>query len=253
MFFPDMLVAQGIIKGIAAIATVNNMRISIVSGTDRPILRSDVNHRRYAKLHGYEYKFDTSVYKDLATPHFRKIHSVKSVLNDCNWAFWLDDDAFFTNMAIPLETFLNDIQENHFLVICKSPVNPKGGWTFLSAGQFFLKNDRRSQDFLDEVLATPVETVRAWWDASRYGIFTGGDQDAIVYTLVTRNMLEDIKIYPYDAFNSRPYHYGSRLDEHFLVHFPGGRNKRDSVIEFGARFGVDETLINSDQTLALNL
>ena len=226
------------------------MRISIVSGTDQPLVRSDVNHQCYAKIHGYQYEFDTSVYLGLATPHFRKIHSVKFVLNDCDWAFWLDDDAFFTNMATPLETFLNDIQENHFLVICKSPVNPKGGCTFLSAGQFLLKNDRHSQDFLDEVLATPVETVRAWWDASRYGIFTGGDQDVIVYTLVTRNMLEDTKICPYDAFNARPYHYGCRLDEHFLVHFPGTRNKRDAVIEFGARFGVDETLINSDQTLA---
>jgi hypothetical protein len=103
------------------------MRINIVSGTDRPILRSDVNHRCYAKRHGYEYKFDTSVYENLQTPHFRKIYSIKSVLNDCDWAFWLDDDAFFTKMGVPLETFLNEIQENHFLVICKSPVNPKGG------------------------------------------------------------------------------------------------------------------------------
>ena len=62
----------------------------------------------------------------------------------------------------------------------------------MSAGQFFLKNNRRAQDFLDEVLATPVETARAWWDASRYGIFTGGDQDVIVYTLVTRQ-LHDIQ------------------------------------------------------------
>ncbi len=224
------------------------MRIIIISGTDRPFLRSDVNHRCYAKRHNYVYKFDTLFYPDLPTPHFRKIQSIKSVLNDYDWAFWLDDDAFFTNMTVPLENFLNDIQENHFLVICASPVNPKGGWTFLSSGQFLLKNDRRAQEFLDEVLATPVDTARAWWDASRYGIFTGADQDVIVYTLVTRNMLKDTKICSYDAFNSRPYHYNCRLDEHFLVHFPGVRNRRDAVIEFGARFGVDETLISSPQT-----
>ena len=114
---------------------------------------------RDAKRHGYVYKFDTSVYENLQTAHFRKICSIKSVLNDCDWAFWLDDDAFFTKMGVPLETFLNDIQANHFLVICKSHVNPKGGWTFLSAGQFLLKNDSRSHEFLDEVLATPLETV----------------------------------------------------------------------------------------------
>jgi hypothetical protein len=223
------------------------MRISIVSGTDQPSLQSHVNHKHYADFHNYGYKFDTLLYPDLETPHFRKICSIKSVLNKCDWAFWLDDDAFFTNIAIPLETFLNDINENQFLVICASPVNPKGGWTFLSSGQFFLKNTPRAREFLDEVLATPVSTARAWWDASRYGIFTGGDQDVIVYTLVTRNMLQDTKILSYDAFNSRPYHYNCRLDEHFLAHFPGVRNRRNAVIEFGARFGVGETLINSDQ------
>lgn len=219
------------------------MRIRIVSGTDRLLLRSDENHRRYATRHGYEYRFDTAPYANLRTPHFRKLHSVQSALDGSDWVFWLDDDAFFTDMSVRLDTFLNDLRSDTFLVICASPVNPEGGWTFLSSGQFFLKNEARAHDFLRKVLATPVETAQAWWDSARYGMFTGGDQDSIVYTLVNEDWLQFTKVYPYNAFNNRPYHYDQRLDEHFLVHFPGVPDKGIAVAAFAARFGLDDTLV----------
>ncbi len=219
------------------------MNIRIVSGTDRLRLRSHENHRHYAARHGYEYKFDTALYTNLLDPHFRKLRSIQSALDGSDWVFWLDDDAFFTDMSVRLDAFLNDSDSDTFLVICESPINPQGGWTFLSSGQFFLKNDERARDFLNKVLATPVETARAWWNATRYGLFTGGDQDSIVYTLVNDDLLQFARMCPYNAFNNRPYHYDQRLDEHFLIHFAGVPDKGAAIADFARRFGVDETLV----------
>jgi hypothetical protein len=223
----------------------SSVKIHIVSGTDRPLLRSEVNHRQYAATHGYDYFFDSSLYPHLSSPFYRKLVSTQQTLHDCNWTFWLDDDAFFTDFSIKLEDFLLDLPEEIFLVLCASPVNQKGGWTYISSGQFFLRNDDRARDFINLVLSTSLKTVHDWWDSSRYGMFTNGDQDAIVYTLVTRNLLPHTHIYPYDAFNNRPYHYSRRLDEHFVVHFPGLSNKRKAVRDFGAHFRVDDTLVAS--------
>lgn len=219
------------------------MRIHIVSGTDRPILRSEENHSRYAARHGYAYTFDSDVYSNLPTPHFRKLRSVENALSQSDWVFWLDDDAYFTNMAVRLEEFLQKVPEEVFLVICSSPVNPQGGWTYISSGQFFLRNTPKAHEFLRKVMETPVETARDWWDASRYGMFTNGDQDSFVYVLVTQDLLQLTKIFPYESFNARPYHYKKHLDEYFLVHFPGVSDKKTAVAAFGERFGIDETLV----------
>ena len=135
------------------------MRIKIVSGTDNPFLRSDENHRHYAGRHDYAYEFDTTVYPDLPSPHFRKLHSVQHALDGCDWVFWLDDDAYFTNMPVRLEEFLRDIPDEVFLVICASPINLQGGWTFLSSGQFFLRNTLSAREFLHKVMSTPIETA----------------------------------------------------------------------------------------------
>jgi hypothetical protein len=220
------------------------MKIRIVSGTDTPLLRSDENHRHYAARHGYDYIYDTKSCDDLPDPSFGKLRAAESALAGSDWVFWAEDDAFFTNMSVRLESFLADLPDETFLVACVSPVNPAGGWTYLTSGTFFLRNSQQSRDFIGKVLATPpLATVKAWWNPETYGIFTNGDQDAIVYTLVTEDLLQFAKLYPYDAFNSRPYHYKERLNEHFLVRFPGVRDKAAAVAEFGERFGVDATLI----------
>lgn len=221
------------------------MRVKIVSGTDNPLLRSDQNHQAYAARHGYDYVFDTAIYDGLPSPHFRKLLSVLNALDDADWVFWLDDDAYFTQLNVPLETFLTGVGDDVFLVLCSSPVNPSGRWTFINSGVFFIRNDARSRTFLHRVLETPVETARAWWDATRFGMFTNGDQDSMVYVLSNNDLLHCAMILPYQAFNARPYHFKERLDEFFLVHFPGVPDKGAAVAQFGARFGSDAALLPS--------
>ncbi|MGU3493531.1 hypothetical protein ACLBXM_05755 [Xanthobacteraceae bacterium A53D] len=221
------------------------MRIKIVSGTDNENLKSRANHESYAARHGYTYVFDATRYAGLPSPHFRKIHSVLAAMEDtdpADWIWWLDDDAFFTQFDVRLESFLTDVPDDVFFVLCESPVNEAGGWTFISSGQFFIRNTPQARAFLEQVLATPIETARAWWDADRYGLFTNGDQDSMVHVLVTQNLLPQVKILPYEAFNARPYHVKERLDEFFLLHFPGIANKREVIAKFGKRFGTDGTL-----------
>ena len=62
------------------------------------------------------------------------------------------------------------------------PINLTGGWTFLSSGNFF-KNNQESKIF-SKVLERNLEEVKKWWSKDKYGIFTKGDQDRIVYELV---------------------------------------------------------------------
>ncbi|MDR3414426.1 MAG: hypothetical protein P4L87_26270 [Formivibrio sp.] len=223
------------------------MQIGIVSGSDDPHLKSQTNHQFYARLHGYAYEFDTSRYWWLQTPHFRKLRTVQKALSEHDWTFWIDDDAFFTQMELPLERLLQDVPDDVFLIICSSPVSPDGKHTFVSSGQFLIKNCPTSAEFIRRVLATSVRSARKWWDPAIYGSFTNGDQDAIVYRLVTDGLLARVKIYPYQAFNCRTYHYDKSLNEHFLVHFAGVPDKAVAVREFATRFGVDETLLPSPQ------
>jgi hypothetical protein len=120
----------------------------------------------------------------------------------------------------------------------------------MSGGQFFIRRSRAMMELLDAVLATDLEMVRAWWRADEYGIFTNGDQDAIVYHLMgpDHRWRDRFLRLPWEVFNSRPYHYHQRLDEHFICHFavPGGRPKAELIAEFVQRMGTTPALCHAD-------
>ena len=104
------------------------------------------------------------------------------------------------------------------------------------------------RDLLETVVATDLDAVKEWWDPDRHGIFTNTDQDALVYNLAR----DDVpwagrwRRLEWQAFNSRPYHYQSSLDEHFLCHFvvPGALSKMDLVREFAERMEATTALVD---------
>jgi galactosyl transferase GMA12/MNN10 family len=220
--------------------------LMIVSGSSRVRTAAPLNHALYAATVGVPYFFDVAPTR-VDRIYFHKLEVIRAYLPLAEWLFWIDDDAFFTDFDVDLRRFLADVGDRQ-LVFCKSPVNPRGGWTWMSSGQFFIRNTPQTLDLLDRVARTDLAAVKAWWDSDRYGLFTNGDQDAFVYQLQGpgADWGERFLQLPADAFNNRPYHYEQRLDEHFICHFalPGGRRpKADLIAEFADRLGTNVALV----------
>lgn len=221
--------------------------ILIVSGSSRVRTAAPLNHRIYADHVGLPYVFDLAP-SAVARIYHHKLDVVRRLLPRAEWLFWIDDDAFFTDFSIDLRQFL-PVTEDSDLVFCSSPVNPRGGWTWMSSGQFLVRRSPAMLELVDAVLRTDLAAVRAWWRPDDLGLFTNADQDAFVYQLIgpESRWRERFTRLPWEAFNARPYHYASRLDEHFLCHFavPGGRPKSLEVAEFAARMGTSAALCDA--------
>ena len=215
----------------------------ILSGATGVRTPASLNHRVYADRHGLDYLFDVTP-APLPTPLDQKLAAVLRSLPHHEWLFWIDDDAFFTDLDPDVRSFVDDEVD---LVICRSPVNPEGGWTFVSFGQFLVRRTPAMFALLEEVARTDLGMVREWWDPEQFGIFTNTDQDALVYHLSREGVPWSgrWKRLDWQAFNSRPYHYDERLDEHFLCHFvvPGAASKMELVRDFAARMGTTTALV----------
>jgi hypothetical protein len=220
------------------------MKICIVSGGERHRFQSDVNHSFYANRHSYDYVFDVGPYPSLQNFFFIKIQAVRSRLHLYDWVFWLDDDAFFTNLDTRLESFVEARRQDEFLLVCQGVVsNLRGRFTFLNSGVFFVKNCQDSVAFLDAVKDTPLSVVKKWWNRRRVGLYTAGDQDTMTYVLHEYDLMSKVCLLPYNAFNNRPYHYNCSAREHFVVHFRTD-NKAEAILEFARKFNLqEETLL----------
>lgn len=222
------------------------MSLLILSAATRIRTPASLNHRVYADRIGVECLFDATP-APLPSVFLYKSAAVQRALPHYDWVFWIDDDAFMTNLDFDIRSFATDDVD---LVLCASPVNPEGGWTFVSFGQFLIRSTPTMFELLDSVLATDLDAVKEWWDPERYGIFTNTDQDALVYNLARDDTpwAGRWRRLEWQAFNSRPYHYERRLDEHVLCHFvvPGTLSKMDLVHEFAERMGTTTALVDAE-------
>lgn len=216
------------------------MKLGILSGHYPGIrFNSQINHRCYADCHGYHALFNGAPERDRRR-YFRKIETILRYLDLFDWIFWIDDDAYFTDFRVPLTRFLEDAGEAEF-VICRSP-STKKLFTKFSSGQFFLRSGPRARAFLEAVMATDLEMVRAAW-RDDLGYFTRGDQDAMVYLVEHDPRFAGgfCRILDHNCFNNRDFEYEQSLDEHFLLHITG-RAKQQSLREFVARIGCNRFL-----------
>ena len=214
------------------------LRIGILSGYyPGARFNSALNHRLYAHRHGYHYIFDSGPRFDPRT-YMRKLEAVQEYLDLFDWLFWIDDDAYFTNFETPLETFIKASPDAEFIV-CKSP-STKEIFTKISSGQFFLKNTPRTKQFVTDALQVDLKQVKNWWHKG-LGMFTKGDQDALVYLTETVHRYQQpfMQILDHNTFNNRDFEYQKSLDEHFLVHFTGSNKMRDKAA-FCARLSCNE-------------
>ncbi|MDR6951968.1 hypothetical protein J2X65_001319 [Ancylobacter sp. 3268] len=131
------------------------MRLGLVSGAHPPKLRSHINHRVYAELHGLDYEYDARRYENLQTPHFHKLMAVLAIIESYDWVMWLDEDAFFTDFSFDVTGLIRSEPAEVFFVACKSPISPQGGWTFLNSGVFFVRNCTSGRKLLSDALSVP--------------------------------------------------------------------------------------------------
>jgi hypothetical protein len=98
---------------------------------------------------------------------------------------------------------------------------------------------------IEEVLATDIGVVEAWWDEKEHGLFVrGGDQERMLYLFLTRDLIgRKVIIHDHTAFNSRHYHFSSRYDEHFVCHLASHRDKQVPLNDMRQRFGLDRYLM----------
>lgn len=214
-------------------------KLLIISYCDRIRTNAHINHARYAAQHGHDYLFDIAPTKH--THFFAKIEKIKKLLSYTDWLFWIDDDAYF----IDFEKNLSDyIDESKHLIFCNSPKD-SGVFTWISSGNFFLKNTPEVHALLDACLSTELDTVRDWWDPELYGKFTNGDQDALVYQMHHHPQWSEKGymwlIHQFNEFNSRPRHFLQEPTKHFLVHFVGNK-KHLQVLKFAQDMGLTDDL-----------
>ncbi len=217
--------------------------ITLLSGGDRLRLRSAVNHRIYAAMHGFDYRIERGPYPELLNRFYFKLEAVRQALAASDWVIWLDDDAFVTDFE--QNTFADLLARaeagGKMLVIADSPTNVAGQWTLVNSGVWAIRSVPAAHDLLTLALSVTTEEVERWW-RPEHGYFTKGDQDAMLWAIETGGFRDSIDIVDHALINARPYEYGTSLTDRFICHFPGFSDKLLAVDQFAARFGLDDTL-----------
>lgn len=198
-------------------------RVCILSGRFPPTeFRSTWNHRAYANAHGYTY-----VHCNWPTRapnrYMVKFHFVREYLAHFDYIFWIDDDAFFIDLDQSLDRLVPE--PNEIASFCKSPTNKEIS-TYLSSGQFMLRGGDIGLNFVNAVLQVDLEDVRAWWRED-LGMFTNGDQDAIVYLAHESPPVKaGLRLFDYTVFNSRLKDLETDPKSVFVLHFTGPVKKK---------------------------
>jgi hypothetical protein len=220
--------------------------VFIISSHSRPTMTAPINHQIYAERHGYDYLFDVTPYR-LNSKYDQKFKSILSNLHRADWLMWLDEDAYIMDHSLTLDRFIPDDSTTQF-VFCNSPVNQQGESTALNSGVFFIRNTQEAKSLLIEALEVDIVTVRQWWDSQKYGLFTNGDQDKIVYVFAKHGLIGSVvKIAPFTAFDARVYHFNKTPDQHFICHFCGFDDKQTAVRRIQRKFALNAYLLSNGE------
>ncbi|WP_271394805.1 hypothetical protein [Neomicrococcus lactis] len=224
---------------------MSNLNICLVSGGDEIRLRSYVNHSIYSREFGLDYRLECGVDEGIDNKFFYKTSIIKRVLPKYDWILWIDDDAFFTDFSKNnVNALIEDAESNgNFLVIAEGPLEPNGFWSKINTGVFGLRNDPRSFALLDQMNSASLKIAEAWWDESKFGVFTGGDQDIFTWWFETHDEFAGVEIVSHRELNSRGHYYDNGLDDAFVMHFCGYPDKVWGVAKFAKKWGIGQELV----------
>lgn len=227
---------------------MTNQDVCIVSGADYVALHSYINHSVYAREFGFDFRFEAGVAEAVDNVFFFKTAAIERVIARYDWVVWLDDDTFITDFSRDRIRELIDEAEaaGASFVAARGPVEPNGFFSFLNSGVMLLKNNEENREMLRAMNDESLELARAWWDEAKFGVFTGGDQDIIIWMLHERDWLHRAMIVDHRRLNSRTHHYESSLEDAFICHFCGHWDKSLSIAQFSERFHANQALVPSD-------
>lgn len=217
----------------------------IVSGADEIRLRSYVNHVIYARTHSFDYRLECGLDRDIRNKFFYKTSTIRRVLPRYDWIVWIDDDAFFTDFeSNQLNELITDAERrDHFLVIANGPEEPNGFWSVINTGVMAIRNDPRSIELLAMMDGADLDDVREWWSEEEHGVFTNGDQDQMLWALLTSGLMTDVSLVDHRQLNSRGHYYESSLSDAFIMHFCGHYDKPLGIVRFADRFDIGQELV----------
>lgn len=220
-------------------------RIGLASGGDELRLRSYINHAIYAREHGFDYRVETGIDTAITTRYDYKLAIIRRLLPHYDWLVWIDDDAYFTDFASDgLRVLIDQAErEGHSLVIAEGPEEPNGFWSRINTGVMIIRHDPVGRALFAQTAAADLDTVRSWWDEERDGVFTGGDQDQLWWTLCTGDFEGAYRVVDHRLLNSRAHLYGSSLDDAAVVHFCGCPDKVLGAARFAAAFDIGQELV----------
>lgn len=136
------------------------------TGLDCPLPELSVpNHRRYAGRYGHHYVLHTELPLPDREAHYSKMLVIHEALRSeraPDWVFFVDCDAFFTNMAVPVADILEAYGAAgplgpHFLV-----AEDPGG---INTGTMLFRRSEWSLRFLERVAASQFGVA---WDQSMF-------------------------------------------------------------------------------------
>ncbi|TWO34375.1 hypothetical protein E1J38_000570 [Seonamhaeicola sediminis] len=218
------------------------MKVCIISGRyPQTKFSSAINHKIYADKFGYSY-IHCNYPTQAKNPYLNKIHYVLSFIDYFDYLVWIDDDAFFFDFEKDIMSFMP--KGDKFLSFCKSP-SFKELKTYLSSGQFIIKNNSLSKQFLRDILNISLNDIKAWWKKD-LGYFSNGDQDAIIYLLLTKEAYKEKYIlYNYKAFNSRAENlFNKDVHKPLILHFTGKPNiKKSNYLKVQKLLGLPPSLV----------
>lgn len=218
--------------------------IAIVSGCDKLRYASYVGHQLYARKHDLAYHLELAPFAG-AAGYWHKAAALGQHLEKHDWLVWLDDDAFITD--IESDWLRREIaaaeRTGAWLVIAPSAEDElNGAWAAYNTGVFAVRNCAQGRELVGPLNAPNLDEVERWWDATRLGMFTRGDQDVLVWFVESQGHRDSIRWVEPRGWNARPWHYTRSLKDAPVCHFPGHPDTSLAIHDFARRLGTDMTL-----------
>nr|GMD37563.1 probable xyloglucan 6-xylosyltransferase 5 [Ipomoea batatas] len=204
---------------------------------DHYLLKGVKNKIDYCRIHGIEIVYNSANMDREMDGHWAKLPLIRRLMlshPEIEWIWWMDSDAFFTDMAfeIPLSKY-----DSHNLVIhgYQDLLFDQKSWTALSTGSFLIRNSQWALDLLDvwapmgpkgPIREESGKTLTA--NLKGRPEFEADDQSALIYLLMSEKDQWMDKVFLENSYYLHGYWAGlvDRYEEVMEKYHPGFGDER---------------------------
>ncbi|XP_019167063.1 PREDICTED: probable xyloglucan 6-xylosyltransferase 5 [Ipomoea nil] len=204
---------------------------------DHYLLKGVKNKIDYCRIHGIEIVYNSANMDREMDGNWAKLPLIRRLMlshPEIEWIWWMDSDAFFTDMAfeIPLSKY-----DSHNLVIhgYQDLLFDQKSWTALSTGSFLIRNCQWALDLLDvwapmgpkgPIREESGKTLTA--NLKGRPEFEADDQSALIYLLMSEKDQWMDKVFLENSYYLHGYWAGlvDRYEEVMEKYHPGFGDER---------------------------